>query len=83
MSVGISGIIGMPGGLNKKFEIKELIEGTSYIVMYRKMQCNEKLNAVCPLQPCIAGYLMPGCPLASVGSLACLLASRINSQSKN
>jgi xanthosine utilization system XapX-like protein len=63
MSVNIIGIIGMPVGLNNKFIIKDLIEGTCYIVMYRKIQCNQKLNAACLLQPCIAGSLI-GCPSA-------------------
>jgi xanthosine utilization system XapX-like protein len=43
MSVGILGILGMPVGLNHKFTIKQLIEGACYIVMYRDVQCNEKL----------------------------------------
>jgi xanthosine utilization system XapX-like protein len=43
MSVGILGILGMPVGLNNKFTIKQLIEGACYIVMYRDVQCNEKL----------------------------------------
>jgi hypothetical protein len=37
MSVGISGVSGMPVGLNNKFAIKDIIEGTYYIVMYRKI----------------------------------------------
>jgi hypothetical protein len=46
MSVGIIGIISMPVGLNKKFEIKELIGGPCHIVstgrsnvMRNSMQC--------------------------------------------
>jgi hypothetical protein len=72
------GHLGMPVGLNNQFTIKELIDGACYIVMYRKIQCIEKLNAACPLQPWIAGLLMPGCPSAPLGHLG--MAVRLNNK---